>query len=216
VPPDAAGEQVTGAAAAALAEWNKGNFVGAKALLDQHMAEHPDDWKATQLRAAVNVRTQHYDELLKDANRLIAAPEYAAVGQVWRGLGYLLGNDTRDSITTLTEAMLVEGRHANWARVARGLAYLQHGSARDAMRDFEDVLSAAPDFLPAHLAMASFLYSANQFERAKQSATKVIEGDAKNADAWTLRGDCNASWETPRQPLTTTVTPWGLWGRPWR
>ncbi len=188
--------------------WAAGEVEEARGLLDTYLQENPNDFEAWQMHTILSQQLGRYDEMAKDAERLMESPEYQTRGYTWQGLAQLLQDRPARSMPYLNRAALL-GRDPLWAKVLRGLAWTQAGRRPLAIGDFDYVLNdeslprGSPILVLALLGRASALLASGSLDEtgvdeavlndAVRCATEVLAIERDNADALAIRGDCHAA-----------------------
>ncbi len=174
--------------------WQEGNLSTAVDLVEAYQQDHPDDYLAVQLHAALKANTQAYEDVERDAQRMIELNATSANAHIWHGLASLMLRHAEDAIDSLSLATELNGTSA-WAKVTRGLALIVDGRAFGAIQEFEDALRLSQDFAPAILGIAGAYVAVGRYEDALPQADRVLKLEPENADALSIRGDCYIAQE---------------------
>ena len=198
VPPNWPDEGTTGSDDAAVhlreaaKRWSYQDLKGARSLLGGYLSLRPDDFEAWQMHTVLCGQLGLLEEMLSDATRLMQFPNHRPRAHLWRGLAHLLLDNADASIEDLTRAASAPGE-SRWAKTLRGLAWITKAEPDESLPDFDAVLAEQPTFIPALLGRARALAASGKYELALVSTNEVLELEPNDADALTIRGECNAA-----------------------
>ena len=164
----------------------------ARQRLESYLSLRDDNLYAYQMHAALSARQGHFQQMLRDAERMVALRGETPTGFIWRGIAHLLLDQTQDALDDLTTATQLDSTSA-WAKIGRGLALIREGRAGGAILEFEDALRVMPGSIVAMLGRASAYSAFGKHELARSDAERVLNQDPDNIDALTIRGDCNTA-----------------------
>jgi tetratricopeptide (TPR) repeat protein len=160
------------------------------------MPNNPDGWNA---RGLMYHEDKEYDKAIADFTACLplSMPQY---GTYWsnRGITYYEKGDLDAALADLNRSVALwmergeeDGPEcASWALMHRGLVLRRLGDLDAAMADFTMAAKYEPgdDFVFDQMGYIWFLRE--EFDRAIECYSKVIEVKADDADAWLARGVC--------------------------
>jgi tetratricopeptide (TPR) repeat protein len=171
----------------ALALWSQSAWGQVVELLNPYTEKNPGDFPAQEMRMAVAAQLRRFDVIVEATRPFVDSP-YSGRAFVWRGMANLLLNKPDESLQDLTLA-IKDPAQSMWARMLRGLVWIQMKMPSEALIDFDTILAKNPDFVLAHIGRASAFLAEERFRDAISAATKALELESQNADALVLRGD---------------------------
>jgi len=173
----------------AVSKMSAGEEPSALVVLSKYLESHSKDFLAWQVRAILNAKIGHYDDMEKDTQTMTTLGEYPARAKTWHGLAQLLQMRLNDCLGEFSSAIEMDGKMP-WPRVLRGLALIQLSKGSDALTEFNTVLDSSPKMITALLGRATARKSMNYIEAAIPDATAVLQLEANNADALAIRSEC--------------------------
>ena len=160
----------------------------ALAFVDAHLDEHPNDYNASQLRAALRGRLGRYNEMLADAEDLAHLRPEEPNAYAWRALAHMLLENSERCLSDINWA--VELRLPSpWIDALRGLALAQAERPMEAIAALDDALEREPDLIVALLGRAYGRAALGNVAGAVQDLTHALELEPDNADFLACRGD---------------------------
>ena len=161
-------------------------------MVNFYIQQNGFDFDAIHLRTLLHSQLEQYDEMAKDAERLIQLRPQEPVGHVWRGLSRLLSGDmvgTLESVEAANKSGVgMNHELAKWCNTIRGLAFVSLGRPTDAIAFLDTALGQDNRFFCGILARAYASDVVGDLPVAIAFLSRAVSLEPDNVDCIVARG----------------------------
>lgn len=128
----------------AAAAFREKDYFKTITILDEHLKEHPKDFRGFALRGWAFVETEQHDKGLADLDKALKEGKGdRGIDLYYRGRARTAYRKLDEAIEDFDKAIEINPKMANW-HVARGIAYRYREEPKRAMADFEKAVDLNP------------------------------------------------------------------------
>lgn len=128
----------------AVAAFKEKDYYKTITILDEHLKEHPKDFRGFALRGWAFVETEQHDKGLADLDKAMSEGKGdRGIDHYYRGRARTAYRKLEEAIEDFDKAIEINPKVADWY-VARGIAYQYRPDSKRAMADFEKAVGLNP------------------------------------------------------------------------